>query len=100
MDLQQIYYVGEFFGVVAVVASLLFVGVQMRQNTWATRATSHHAITDAINQINLAIAQNPDLAQRDVGVDLVMGRPAADDLTRFRLARFSDGTKMKPGPGL
>ncbi len=35
-----------------------------------------------------------------VMADLVMGRPAAHDLTRFRLARFSDGTKMMPGPGL
>jgi len=32
--------------------------------------------------------------------DLVMGESAAHDLSRFRLARFSDGTPMRPGPGL
>lgn len=35
-----------------------------------------------------------------VMADLVMGKPAAHDLSRFRLARFSDGTPMRPGPGL
>lgn len=30
--------------------------------------------------------------------DLAAGRPAGHDLTRFRFARFSDGTKMVPGP--
>lgn len=35
-----------------------------------------------------------------VMADLVMGKPNAHDLTRFRLARFSDGSKMNPGPGL
>ena len=35
-----------------------------------------------------------------VMADLVMGREPAHDLTRFRLSRFSDGTRMRPGPGL
>ena len=35
-----------------------------------------------------------------VMADMIMGKPAAHDLNRFRLARFSDGSKMRPGPGL
>ena len=35
-----------------------------------------------------------------VMADLVQGRPPAHDLTRFRFARFSDGSPMNPGPGL
>ena len=35
-----------------------------------------------------------------VMADLVMGKPAGHDLTRFRLARFIDGSRMRPGPGL
>jgi len=35
-----------------------------------------------------------------VMADMVVGKPAVHDLHRFRLARFSDGSKMKPGPGL
>ncbi|WP_415234572.1 NAD(P)/FAD-dependent oxidoreductase [Pseudorhodobacter sp.] len=35
-----------------------------------------------------------------VMADRVMGKPAGHDLTRFRLARFSDGSKIKPAPAL
>jgi glycine/D-amino acid oxidase-like deaminating enzyme len=35
-----------------------------------------------------------------VMADLVVGRDARHDLTRFRLSRFSDGSPMRPGPGL
>ncbi len=35
-----------------------------------------------------------------VMADMIMGKPAAHDLARFRMARFSDGSKMRPGPGL
>ena len=35
-----------------------------------------------------------------VMADLVTGRPVVHDLTRFRLSRFSDGSRMQPGPGL
>ena len=32
--------------------------------------------------------------------DLVLGRPAGHDMTRFRLSRFSDGSPLQPGPSL
>ena len=32
--------------------------------------------------------------------DLVAGHATGHDLTRFRLSRFSDGTKLTPGPSL
>ncbi len=35
-----------------------------------------------------------------VVADLVEGRDTGHDLTRFRLSRFSDGTKLEPGPSL
>jgi len=35
-----------------------------------------------------------------VMADLVSGHPPGHDLSRFRLARFHDGTPMQPGPGL
>ena len=35
-----------------------------------------------------------------VMADLVQGRPSAHDLTRFRFSRFSDGSRIVPGPGL
>jgi glycine/D-amino acid oxidase-like deaminating enzyme len=35
-----------------------------------------------------------------VVADLVAGHPIGHDLARFRLARFSDGSKIAPGPSL
>ena len=35
-----------------------------------------------------------------VVADLVAGKPVGHDLARFRLARFSDGSKLVPGPTL
>ncbi len=35
-----------------------------------------------------------------VVADLVMGRPTGHDLSRFRLSRFSDSSKIAPGPSL
>jgi glycine/D-amino acid oxidase-like deaminating enzyme len=35
-----------------------------------------------------------------VVADLVVGRPIGHDLTRFRLSRFSDGSRIEPGPSL
>jgi hypothetical protein len=35
-----------------------------------------------------------------VVAEMVLGHPARHDLTRFRLARFKDGSKAEVGPGL
>lgn len=35
-----------------------------------------------------------------VVADLVVGRPTGHDLSRFRLSRFSDGSRIEPGPSL
>ena len=43
MTLEDLSYVSQIVGVVAIFASLVFVGLQIRQNTLATRAASHNA---------------------------------------------------------
>ena len=35
-----------------------------------------------------------------VMAEMVSGQAPAHDLTRFRFSRFSDGSPMRPGPGL
>ena len=54
---------GEFVGAFAVVATLIYLAIQIRRNTQATRATTTQALTDSINSSNLAIAENPRLAK-------------------------------------
>lgn len=54
---------GEFVGAIAVVVTLAYLAVQIRQSTGATRAASHHAIVEALNRGNLAQAEDAELAQ-------------------------------------
>jgi glycine/D-amino acid oxidase-like deaminating enzyme len=35
-----------------------------------------------------------------VVADLVTGRPVGHDLSRFRFSRFTDGSRIEPGPSL
>ena len=63
MTLEAIYYIGQTIAVAAILVSLVFVGVQIRQNTKATKAASHHAITDSFNQINAIIGTNSESAR-------------------------------------
>ena len=62
MNLADISQISQTLGSAAVVASLLFVGFQIRQNTIATRAASHHAVSEALNQVNLLWARNKEVA--------------------------------------
>lgn len=90
MTLETIYYITQIIAVVAVVASLIFVGLQVRQdaeqtrlNTSALKATSHHAISDSFNHLNTTLATNPDLARIwDAGLQGV------DNLNREELTAF------------
>jgi len=51
---------GEFVGAVGVVLSLLFVGYSIAQNTKATRAQTHQAITQSFMAIAEIIAKRPE----------------------------------------
>lgn len=61
--LEQIYYVSEMISVVAVVVSLIYVGIQVRQNTQAVRNSTLQNISE--NQLNVygLLAAHGDLSE-------------------------------------
>jgi hypothetical protein len=63
MTLEAIYYISQIVAVVGIFASLIFVGLQIRQNTKALKATSHHAVTDSFNAINTLVLSDPKVAR-------------------------------------
>lgn len=63
MNLVEISQISQTLGSAAVVASLIFVGFQIRQNTKATRAASHHAVSEALNRLNLLWARNSEVTR-------------------------------------
>jgi hypothetical protein len=82
-SIQDLGAVGEFLGAIAVVVTLVYLSVQVRQNTGATRVASHHAITDSLNLGNLAMAQNAELAQ--IWLKGCADRRSLDETDRHRL---------------
>jgi hypothetical protein len=61
MTLEQISYLAEIIGVILVVASLIYVGQQLRQNTEMMRAESRNMIQHGHQQEILALMNNPDV---------------------------------------
>ncbi len=80
MSISELGSLGEFISSLAVLATLIYLAVQIRQNTHATRATSHHAVTEALNQLNLALATDDSTAK--TWRDGMRDRGALDDLQR------------------
>ncbi|NWG46021.1 MAG: hypothetical protein HXY25_05685 [Alphaproteobacteria bacterium] len=63
MTLAELSDLSQALGAVAVVASLIFVGIQIRQNTAATRAASHNAVSASLNEINRMFAESAELSK-------------------------------------
>ena len=63
MTTANVSDIAQTLAAVATVLSLLFVGVQIRQNTRATRAASHNSVSNSLNEINRMFAENADLTR-------------------------------------
>lgn len=63
MTLEDFYFISQIIAVFAIIGSLIFVGIQIRQNTRATRATSHHAVSNSLNDMNRMFAENGEVTR-------------------------------------
>ncbi len=63
MDIMELGAIGELIGGAAVIASLLYVGMQIRQNTSAVRASSAQGFGDSINVLQLQISSGGETAR-------------------------------------
>ena len=52
----------EALGFVGVIGSLIFVGVEVQQNSIATRAATNASVAEAFHEQNLMLASSPELA--------------------------------------
>ena len=55
--------IAEIIGLIGVIGSLVFVGLEVRQSSIATRAATDAAVADGFRELNLAMASSPDLAR-------------------------------------
>ena len=55
--------IAELIGLAGVVGSLVFVGLEVNQNSVATRASTNAAVAGAFIELNLVLASSPELAR-------------------------------------
>src|SRR6185312_4213915 len=63
MSVEQISYLAQIVASVAVVASLIFVALQIKQNTAALQRNENNSTMEQWTVIRMAIAKNRDIAE-------------------------------------
>ena len=61
--LEQAYYVSGIIAAVGVIATLLYLAIQVRQNTRAMQLSTGHQVTEEIRSLYNVLAQNETLAE-------------------------------------
>ena len=61
MTIQDLGSIGEMVGAIAIVATLAYLAVQIRQNTRTTRATNFHNLIENNSAFTSMIGENEDL---------------------------------------
>jgi hypothetical protein len=63
LDLGDIGNIAEAIAAIGVIVSLIYLSVQIQQNTNAIRASSYQGIADDVTDFQMGLAQNGDLAR-------------------------------------
>ena len=63
VTIQELGSLGELVAAIATVATLVYLALQIRQSTYATRAASFHAISDSMNHVNLSVTGSAELSR-------------------------------------
>ena len=86
MSLEQLSYLAQVVGSVGLILSLIFVGLQIRQNTAALQRNEHNSTMAQWTVIRMAIAKNRDIAEfMTAGLH---GKMTMDDADQLRLEQL------------
>jgi len=86
MTLEQIFYVSQIIAALAVTLSLVFVGLQVRQNTAALYRNEHNSTMAQWTVIRMAIVENRDVAELMTAG--LQGKKELDAADQLRLEQF------------
>ena len=89
MDIMELGAIGELVGGVAVIASLVYVGAQIRQNAYATRAASHHAAIDSFREWSQSVVEDGDVADVFLKGNSDQGSLSPQEQVRYTMLLFS-----------
>ena len=86
MSLEHLSYLAQIIASVGVIASLIFVGLQIKHNTSALQRNEHNSTMEQWTVIRQAIAQNREIAElMTAGLS---GDRALDDADQLRLEQM------------
>jgi hypothetical protein len=86
MSFEQLSYLAQMVASVGVIVSLIFVGLQIRQNTGALQRNEHNSTMAQWTVIRMAIAKHRDIAElMTVGL---RGEGALDAADQLRLEQM------------
>ena len=81
MSFEQLSYLAQMVASVGVIVSLIFVGLQIKQNTGALQRNEHNSTMAQWTVIRMAIAKNRDIAElMTAGLHGERAMDAADQL--------------------
>jgi hypothetical protein len=86
MSFEQISYLAQIVASVGVIVSLIFVGLQIRQNTGALQRNEHNSTMEQWTVIRMAIAKHRDIAE--LMTTGLHGESALDAADQLRLEQI------------
>jgi hypothetical protein len=72
----------EILGLVALIGSLIFVGIEIRQNSLAVRGATHQSISEQVTKLYMSVATNERLSKL---VSQMLPEDTSDDNLRNEL---------------
>ncbi len=63
MTIMELGAIGEFFGAIAVVVTLIYLAIQVRQNTSALKLNTTQSVTEELQDMYALLASDPDLTE-------------------------------------
>ena len=84
MNWEAISAVGQLVGAIAVLITLIYLAIQMKQNTAAVATSTYESTMSGFNDINVVVASTPELASI-----LNRGCISTDELTEIETVQFN-----------
>ena len=96
MTLDDLANISEIVGAVAVVVTLIYLSLQVRQNTRAVRTDAYHQATQQLWETGNVIAQDPELTKIVYIGSSALGKVTDEDRFRFQyiVSSFLFGTEF------
>ena len=90
MTLDQLGNVGELIGAIAVVVSLVYLAIQVRQNTAAVHSSTHQGMLGEVHQVLASLTEGHQVAELFVKANEDFDALSEPDRVRFHalIGRF------------